>query len=381
MRHRIPAFMTVGVIGFVLQLISLAWMTMVVGWPYGPATALAVQLAVLHNFMWHERWTWRDRTVAGPGVLKRLLRYEATTGLTSIAGNVLGTLIFVETMNLPVLAANVAAVITMSAANFVLADRWVFAGRALGIAAVIAASSTTVRANEVQRETVKAWDQYVARAEATMTQKRPVTNQVNEPRGNAISIPGGRIHHWTGSILIRNTTVGTIVDGLMTPGTPPPQNDVLESRVLERGHDRLRVYLKLVRKTLITVTYDTEHDVAFLRHGPGFATSRSVSTRIAELDGRDRGFLWRLNSYWRYVQVGNDVLVELESISLSRDVPSVLKPVAGPIINRIARESVVNTLAALRAHFETVPRRTGTAANAALASPKQRSGEGMDSRG
>jgi hypothetical protein len=285
-------------------------------------------------------------------VIQRLIRYEVTTGLTSIAGNVLGTLVFVETMNLPVLAANVASVITMSAANFVLADRWVFAGRALGLAAAFAASSTPVMAGELRSETANAWDQYVARAEASMTQKRPVTNRANEPRGNAISVSGGRIHHWTGSVLIRNTTVGAIVDGLMTPGTPPPQDDVLESRVLERGNDRLRVYLKLVRKTLITVTYDTEHDVAFMRHGPGLAMSRSVATRIAEVDGRDRGFLWRLNSYWRYVQVGNDVLVELESMSLSRDVPSVVKPIAGPIINRIARESVVNTLAALRAHFE-----------------------------
>jgi putative flippase GtrA len=352
-KHRIPAFLTVGVIGFVLQLTSLAWMTMVVGWPYGPATAVAVQLAVLHNFLWHERWTWRDRTVTGSGMIRRLARYEVTTGLTSIAGNVLGTLIFVETMHLPVLAANVAAVITMSAANFVLADRWVFAGRALGLAAAFAASSTPVMAGDLRSETVKAWDQYIARAEATMTQRRPVTNRSNdEPRGNAISVSGGRIHHWTGSVLIRNTTVGAVVDGLMMPGTPPPQDDVLESRVLERGNDRLRVYLKLVRKTLVTVTYDTEHDVVFMRRGPGLATSRSVATRIAEVDGRDRGFLWRLNSYWRYVQVGNDVLVELESISLSRDVPSVLKPIAGPIINRIARESVVDTLAALRAHFE-----------------------------
>jgi hypothetical protein len=138
----------------------------------------------------------------------------------------------------------------------------------------------------------------------------------------------------------------------MNPGTPPPQDDVLESRVLGRSNDSLRVYLKLVRRTIMTVTYDTEHQMTFRRHGPGLATSRSVSTRIVEVDGRDRGFLWRLTSYWRYVQVGNAVRVELQAVSLSRDVPTLLKPVAGPIVNRIARESVSRTLEALRGFFE-----------------------------
>ena len=136
------------------------------------------------------------------------------------------------------------------------------------------------------------------------------------------------------------------------PGTPPPQEDVLQSRVLGRSGDSLRVYLKLVRRTLVTVTYDTEHQVTFQRQSTGLATSRSVSTEIAEADGRDRGFLWRLNSYWRYAQVGNDVLVELESLSLSRNVPWILKP----IITRIARESMTKALEALRRFGESLQR-------------------------
>jgi hypothetical protein len=144
-----------------------------------------------------------------------------------------------------------------------------------------------------------------------------------------------------------------MVSALMNPGTPPPQDDVLEARVLQRSNNSLKVYLKLVRRTIMTVTYHTEHEMTFQRHGPGLATSRSIATRIAETDGKDRGFLWRLNSYWRYVQVGNDVRVELQSVSLSREVPAVLKPVAGPIIGRIARESVMNTLTALRQFFQT----------------------------
>ena len=91
-----------------------------------------------------------------------------------------------------------------------------------------------------------------------------------------------------------------------------PEEDVLASRVLRRsGNQSLDVYLKLTRRTIVTATYDTEHHVTFERLSPTLATSRSVSTRIVELGGDDRGFLWRLNSYWRYQQVGDGVLVEM----------------------------------------------------------------------
>ena len=150
---------------------------------------------------------------------------------------------------------------------------------------------------------------------------------------------------------MRGVTVDRLLRSLMHPGTPPPQQDVLEARVLGRSADALHVYLKLVRRTILTVTYETEHTMTFRRHSETLATSRSVATRIAELDGRDRGFLWRLNSYWRYVQVGDDVRVDLESLSLSREVPAILRPAAGPVISRIARESLTRTLEALRRHL------------------------------
>ena len=96
MRRRISRFVTVGAIGFALQLGALTLLTQAVGWPYEPATALAVALAVLHNFWWHERWTWRDRTATGPCLGGRIARYYVTTGATSIAGNLALTAVGVE---------------------------------------------------------------------------------------------------------------------------------------------------------------------------------------------------------------------------------------------------------------------------------------------
>jgi hypothetical protein len=112
------------------------------------------------------------------------------------------------------------------------------------------------------------------------------------------------------------------------------------------------LYIRLVRHVIVTVAYDTEHEMTFRRLSPSTADARSVSTRIDEVGGGDKGFLWRLNSYWHYEQVHGGVAVSLQSLTLSRDVPALIKPVAGRIVPRIARESVARTLAALRAYFE-----------------------------
>lgn len=68
--------------------------------------------------------------------------------------------------------------------------------------------------------------------------------------------------------------------------------------------------------------------------------------------GGDRGFLWRLNSYWRYRQVAEGVLVECESLSLSRSIPAIAAPVINPIVDSVARESMTRTLASMKRRFQ-----------------------------
>lgn len=116
-------FNAVGGLGIVVQLAALALFRGALGISYLPATALAVETAVLHNFIWHERWTWRDRPGAGLG---RLLRFNATTGALSIAANVLLMRVFVGSLGLHYLPANLLSIALCSVANFLLSDRWVF---------------------------------------------------------------------------------------------------------------------------------------------------------------------------------------------------------------------------------------------------------------
>jgi len=348
--RRFGAFATVGAAGFAIQAAAIVLLTRA-GWSYVEATAAGVELAVLHNFVWHERWTWRDREKA-PSLLGRLGRYHLSTGVTSIGGNVLLTAMFVELTHLPPVAANAAAVALMSLAHFQIADRWVFARHALLLTVLVGGTSAEAAGAELQAATAADWARYVMRFETNPGAKTRPPTVFGEPEGEAVPVSGGTIHRWKGATMIRGITVRQLVQALMVPGTPPPQEDVLEARVLARSGDSLRVYLKLVRTALITVTYDTEHEMTFSQLSEGLATSRSVATSIREAGGGDRGFLWRLNSYWRYVQTDAGVLVELESLSLSRTVPVLLRPVAGPIVNRIARESVTRTLESMKRHFE-----------------------------
>jgi hypothetical protein len=123
------------------------------------------------------------------------------------------------------------------------------------------------------------------------------------------------------------------------------------------------VFLKLQRRKFVTATYHTEHAVTFHRYDDAHGETRSVATRIAELAdagtpgererpaGDDRGFLWRLNAYWRYEAAPGGVFAECESVTLSRPVPAVVRPAIAPLIERTARESMARTLLAFRDAF------------------------------
>ena len=278
------------------------------------------------------------------------------------------------------------------------------------MAALLAGGGVVVAAAELQPQTVEAWTRYVEATEQRIAAeladpdrflaqdfrddaaaaRRDVFGgrvridklEARDAEGERIRVPKGAIHHWLGSALIPGVTLEEVLQALIHDVAPEAlQDDVIESRVLGRpGEDRLEVFLKLRRKQMVTVHYNTEHAVAYTRHRPHTASSRSVATRIAELEdagtprerekpvGRDRGFLWRLNSYWRYQQVAEGVIVECESVSLSRGIPRILSWMASPLINRAARDILSRTLGqmaevlAARASLESQPAPPSTAA-------------------
>lgn len=124
---RAMKFYGVGAGGTVVQLAALLALREGFGTGYLAATAAAVELSVLHNFVWHERFTWRDRrSRSAHQVAARLARFNFTTGALSLAGNLLLMGALVGSAHLPYLVANVIAIAACGLLNFLVSDRWVF---------------------------------------------------------------------------------------------------------------------------------------------------------------------------------------------------------------------------------------------------------------
>ena len=117
-------FNAVGGIGIAVQLAVLTALKSGMGLNYLLATALAVEAAVLHNFLWHERFTWSDRPTQDR--LKRLLKFNLTTGLFSILGNLMAMKLFVGLAGANYLTANLGSIAVCAIVNFFVADRAIF---------------------------------------------------------------------------------------------------------------------------------------------------------------------------------------------------------------------------------------------------------------
>ena len=121
-------FNVVGVLGFALQagaLFALTHNSHPIS--YLTATVLAVELAILNNFFWHQLWTWRDRPSSTVNeTLRRLAKFNLTTGLVSIAGNLIFMSILVGRLGIAIVLANLISVLVCSLLNFILADRLAF---------------------------------------------------------------------------------------------------------------------------------------------------------------------------------------------------------------------------------------------------------------
>jgi len=118
-------FNFVGAVGIGVQLATLALLTRVFHVEYMIATAVAVETTVLHNFLWHERYTWIERRQHAH-FWRRLLHFNLSNGLISILGNVVLMRLLVGSAHLPVLVANILAIATCGLANFLVSDRMVF---------------------------------------------------------------------------------------------------------------------------------------------------------------------------------------------------------------------------------------------------------------
>jgi len=117
-------FNAVGAGGIVVQLVTLAGLKSLLGMDYLLATALAVEAAVVHNYHWHERFTWADRVAENSWI--RFVKFNLSTGLFSIVGNVLVMKALVGAVHANYFVANMVTIAVCSIVNFLVSDRFVF---------------------------------------------------------------------------------------------------------------------------------------------------------------------------------------------------------------------------------------------------------------
>jgi hypothetical protein len=175
-------------------------------------------------------------------------------------------------------------------------------------------------------------------------------------------VPRGLIHDWIGATFVPDATVQATLH--LIQDYDHHQNiykpEVLASKLMRRRGNDFEIYLRLLKKKILTVVLDTDHDVRYRELDATRWLCRSYTTRIAEVENAGTakekifppdtgfGFMWRLNSYWRFREWDSGVYVECRAISLTRDVPLGLGWIVEPIIQKLPRESLIRTLECTR---------------------------------
>ena len=168
-----------------------------------------------------------------------------------------------------------------------------------------------------------------------------------------IDLPDAILHDWAAAVLIPGTTLEKTIALMQNYDDYKHiySRQITDSKLLSHEGDLWRIYLKLYKKAIFTANLHTEHDVEYRRIEPARWGILSRTTKVAEVDdgkiqpvGTGHGFLWRLNAYWVLEQRPEGVYVECRAISMSRDVPTGLGWALKPMVTRVPRESLHDTL-------------------------------------
>lgn len=246
---------------------------------------------------------------------------------------------------------------------------------------------------QLKQETLKCFSAYIRDAEATMERALDdgspfLWSDVNSERAQQVrggqvvaqfwsghgpvKVPDGLIHDWIGTSFILDTNVGDVLTLLQDYDDHKNiyKPEVIGSRLISHRGNDFQVYLRLLKKKIVTVVLDTDHEVHYRSLDRVRWVCRSYTTRISEVEhagtpeervlppDTGAGFLWRLHSYWRFEEREGGAYVECRAISLTRDVPLGLGWVIEPIIQKLPKESLIHTLEATRQAL--LGRQTGT---------------------
>jgi hypothetical protein len=177
-----------------------------------------------------------------------------------------------------------------------------------------------------------------------------------------VTVPNGLIHDWIGASFIPGTTVEEVL--VLVQDYDNHKNiykpEVIASKIISRRGNDFQIHLRFLKKKIVTVVLDTDHEVHYRSLDRLRWVCRSYTTRISEVEHAGSpeervlppdtgyGFLWRLYSYWRFQEREGGAYVECRAISLTRDLPLGLGWIIEPIIQKLPKESLIHTLEATR---------------------------------
>lgn len=266
--------------------------------------------------------------------------------------------------------------------------------RSFAVLVCLAALSLQASAAELRQKTTDAFNKYVAVTEARMAEElkpdgkflypdRPAPVPSEEMRdaynrlkrgeilverqetrldGKDVEVPDGMVHHWVGLMFIPGAnleqTLAVVKDYDHRDVLYKPE--VIASRTISHQGDDYKIFLRLYQKRFTTVVFNTEYAIHWGRVDENKLYSNSISTRIAEVAdaakpdgpeipvGRGNGFLWRLNTYWRFEEKDGGVYVQCEALSLTRDIPFGLAWLIKPLVTKIPKQSLDRALGRTR---------------------------------
>jgi hypothetical protein len=177
-----------------------------------------------------------------------------------------------------------------------------------------------------------------------------------------LSAPDGLIHHWVGTAFVPDATLDQTLAFMQDYDHKVDyfKPDILISKTLSHSGGDYTVHLRFYTKKVITTVIDTDQEIHYERVDATHAWSRSRTTRVQEVSnpgekderlepqGHDRGFVWRMNTFWRFEQKDGGTYVECQAISLSRDIPTGVGWMVAPFVQSVPKESLTFTLETAR---------------------------------
>jgi hypothetical protein len=257
--------------------------------------------------------------------------------------------------------------------------------------ALILVSATPLRAADLQAQTALNYERYVAltqaQVDAELAQDGPYlwVERLPEPRrtaaetqlrdgevvierletldnGKPILVPGGMIHHWIATVFVPGATLAQTLAFMQDYDHNAEyfKPDILRSKILKHDGDDYLVEQRFYKKKIITTVIDTDEQVHYHTVDSKHAWSRAHDTRVQEVDnagraderlepeGHDKGFVWKLDTFWRFEEKDGGTYLECLAISLSRDIPMGLGWMVGSLVTNLSKESLAFTLTTTR---------------------------------